>query len=183
MVDDPGDDGDEAVELGPQLLLVRRPDGAQEDLGVTEQRFQPAGPGNAGGRIGPAAQDAKDSGMAVITWDTPIPSAEGEDLFIAQVDFNEIGVVMADMALSILDEEGGQFAILSSTPDATNQNVWIAAFVEALTDEKMFTLSARSLTRTYTVCGPGGTRKSPCVPRPISEKPPNSGSPAASKTS
>jgi rhamnose transport system substrate-binding protein len=40
------------------------------------------------------------------------------------------------MALSILGEEGGQFAILSASPDAANQNAWIAAMEEALKDPK-----------------------------------------------
>ncbi len=91
---------------------------------------------NAGDQIGPVAQDARDSGMTVVTWDSPIPSSEGEDLFIAQVDFDETGTVMADMALSIMGEEGGQFAVLSASPDAANQNAWIASMEEALADEK-----------------------------------------------
>jgi rhamnose transport system substrate-binding protein len=33
---------------------------------------------------------------------------------------------MADMALSILGDAGGQFAVLSASPDAANQNAWIA---------------------------------------------------------
>jgi rhamnose transport system substrate-binding protein len=91
---------------------------------------------NAGDQIAPAAQAAIDSGATVVTWDSPIPSAEGEDVFIAQVDFDETGQVMADMALNIMGEEGGQFAILSASPDAANQNAWIAAMEEALTDDK-----------------------------------------------
>jgi rhamnose transport system substrate-binding protein len=91
---------------------------------------------NAGDQIGPAAQAARDAGMTVVTWDSPIPSAEGEQVFVAQVDFNETGVVMADMTLSILGAEGGKFAILSASPDAANQNAWIAAMKEALKDPK-----------------------------------------------
>ncbi len=87
---------------------------------------------NAGDQIAPAAVDAVESGMTVVTWDSPIPSAEGEQLFIAQVDFDETGKVMADMALSILGDDGGQFAILSASPDAANQNAWIAAMEEVL---------------------------------------------------
>ena len=87
---------------------------------------------NAGDQIVPAAQAAKDAGMTVVTWDSPIPSAEGEDVFIAQVDFDETGTVMADMALSIMGDEGGQFAVLSASPDASNQNAWIAALEEVL---------------------------------------------------
>ncbi len=55
---------------------------------------------------------------------------------MAQVDFDETGVVMADMALSILGDDGGQFAVLSASPDAANQNAWIAAMEEALKDSK-----------------------------------------------
>ena len=91
---------------------------------------------NAGDQIVPAVKAAKDAGAKVVTWDSPIPSAEGEDLFIAQVDFNETGTVMADMALSILGADGGKFAVLSASPDAANQNAWIASMKEALKDPK-----------------------------------------------
>ena len=91
---------------------------------------------NAGDQIGPAAQAARDSGMTVVTWDSPIPSAQGEQVFIAQVDFDETGKVMADMALDILGAGGGKFAVLSASPDAANQNAWIAALKEALKDPK-----------------------------------------------
>jgi rhamnose transport system substrate-binding protein len=91
---------------------------------------------NAGDQIAPAAQAARDAGITVVTWDSPIPSAEGEQVFVAQVDFNETGTVMADMALDILGEDGGQFAVLSASADAANQNAWIAAMEEALQDPK-----------------------------------------------
>jgi rhamnose transport system substrate-binding protein len=92
---------------------------------------------NAGDQIQPAVDDAAAAGIPVVAWDSPIPSGENESLFVAQVDFDETGVVMADMALNILGDEGGQFAILSATPDAANQNAWIAAMEEALAaDEK-----------------------------------------------
>jgi rhamnose transport system substrate-binding protein len=91
---------------------------------------------NAGDQIEPSVQSAVDAGVTVVTWDSPIPSAEGESVFVAQVDFDETGVVMADMALEILGDEGGQFAILSASPDAANQNAWIEAMEEALQDPK-----------------------------------------------
>ena len=96
---------------------------------------------NAGDQIAPAAQAARDAGMTVVTWDSPIPSAEGEQVFVAQVDFDETGTVMADMALSILGDDGGKFAVLSASPDAANQNAWIAALEEVLeTDDKYASL-------------------------------------------
>jgi rhamnose transport system substrate-binding protein len=93
---------------------------------------------NAGDELAPSAQAAADAGIPVVSWDSPIPSAEGESVFIAQVDFDETGLVMAEMALDILGADGGQFAILSATPEAANQNAWIAAMEEALTADDKF---------------------------------------------
>lgn len=93
---------------------------------------------NAGDQLAPAVQAAKEAGLTVVTWDSPIPSAEGEDVFIAQVDFDETGQVMADMALSILGAEGGQLAILSASPDAANQNAWNAAFQAVLESDPQY---------------------------------------------
>ena len=96
---------------------------------------------NAGDQIAPAAEAAQAAGTKVVSWDSPIPSAAGESFFIAQVDFDQTGVVMADMALSIMGAEGGEFAILSASPDAANQNAWIAALNEALKDPKYANLT------------------------------------------
>jgi rhamnose transport system substrate-binding protein len=89
---------------------------------------------NAGDQLAPALDAAQAAEQTIVTWDSPIPSGQGEDLFIAQVDFDETGRVMADMARSILGEEGGQFAVLSASPDAANQNAWIASMQEVLAE-------------------------------------------------
>jgi rhamnose transport system substrate-binding protein len=83
---------------------------------------------NAGDQIVPSAVAAQAAGTKVVTWDSPIPTGEGESVFVAQVDFTETGKVMADMARSILGPDGGNIAILSASPDAANQNAWIEAF-------------------------------------------------------
>src|SRR5262249_59743487 len=83
---------------------------------------------------GVAAANA--GGTKVVSWDSPIPDGKGEAFFVAQVDFTETGRVMADMALDILGPDGGKFAILSASPDAANQNAWIAAMKDALKDPK-----------------------------------------------
>ena len=88
-------------------FMTRRGDpGRRCDHGVEQRR----------GRTGTIGAVTADAGIPVVSWDSPIPSAEGESVFIAQVDFDETGQVMADMALEILGEDGGQFAILSATP-------------------------------------------------------------------
>ncbi|MCB0124050.1 MAG: substrate-binding domain-containing protein, partial [Caldilineaceae bacterium] len=48
------------------------------------------------------------------------------------------GKVMADMALNIIGEDGGQFAVLSASPDAANQNAWIAALQEVLENDDTY---------------------------------------------
>ena len=90
----------------------------------------------AGDQVEPAARQAADAGATVVSWDSPIPSGEGESVFISQVDFDETGKVMADLALEILGEQGGEYAILSAAPDAANQNAWIKAHEEAIKDPK-----------------------------------------------
>jgi rhamnose transport system substrate-binding protein len=96
---------------------------------------------NAGEQIQSGVDAATDADVSVVSWDSPIPSGDGESLFVAQVDFDETGVVMADMALEILGDEGGDFAILSASPDAANQNAWIKAMETALKDEKYANLN------------------------------------------
>ncbi len=92
---------------------------------------------NAGEQVTPAIQAARAKGISVVTWDSQIPSGQGEQVFVAQVDFDQTGKVMADMALDILGPNGGKFAILSASPDASNQNAWIAAMKNVLaTDPK-----------------------------------------------
>lgn len=90
---------------------------------------------NAGDQVAPAAEAAQKAGTKVVTWDSPIPSGKGESVFVAQVDFGSIGVVMADMANDVMGGSG-EFAVLSATPDAANQNAWIVAMKEALKGDK-----------------------------------------------
>jgi rhamnose transport system substrate-binding protein len=92
---------------------------------------------NAGDQIAPAAEAAQAAGTKVVTWDSPIPNGAGESFFVAQVDFAAIGVVMADMALE-LTGGAGEFAILSASPDAANQNAWIEAMKAALAGDAKY---------------------------------------------
>jgi rhamnose transport system substrate-binding protein len=91
---------------------------------------------NSGEQIAPALKAAHDKGITVVSWDSPIRSAQGEDVYVAQADFSTTGKVMADMALNILGPEGGRFAILSTFPDAPSQSAWIKGFEAVLKDPK-----------------------------------------------
>jgi rhamnose transport system substrate-binding protein len=86
---------------------------------------------NAGDQIAPAAEAAAAAGTKVVTWDSPIPNGAGEAFFVAQVDFGSIGTVMADMAFDLAGG-AGEVAILSASPDASNQNAWIEAMKGAM---------------------------------------------------
>jgi len=92
---------------------------------------------NAGDQIVPAAKAAQAKGTRIVTWDSPIPSGEGEDVSVAQVDFGSIGGVLADMAHSILGGKG-EMAVLSASPDAANQNAWIASMKETLAKDPKY---------------------------------------------
>jgi rhamnose transport system substrate-binding protein len=92
---------------------------------------------NIGDQLAPAVKAAHEKGIKIVTWDSQIPSGANEDVFVAQVDFNETGKVMADMALKILPN-GGKFAILSASPDASNQNAWIKAFHDLLKSDSKY---------------------------------------------
>jgi len=92
---------------------------------------------NAGEQVTPAILAARAKGITIVTWDSQIPSGRGEQVFVSQVDFDLTGKVLADMSLDILGPNGGNFAILSASPDASNQNSWIAAMKNVLaTDPK-----------------------------------------------
>ncbi|MBL9050688.1 MAG: rhamnose ABC transporter substrate-binding protein [Tabrizicola sp.] len=90
---------------------------------------------NAGDQIAATAEAAQAAGTKVVTWDSPIPNGAGESFFVAQVDFGSIGVVMADMAYDLAGG-AGEFAVLSASPDAANQNAWIDMMKEALKGDK-----------------------------------------------
>src|SRR5262249_38127080 len=87
--------------------------------------------------IVPALKDARGKGIKVVGWDSP-PAPDGRDVFIEQVDFNTAGQVMADMALDILGDNGGNFAVLSATADAANQNAWIASLKDTLAKDPKY---------------------------------------------
>jgi rhamnose transport system substrate-binding protein len=134
-----------AAELGnPTPLTFTGPTSANSVAGQIEQMTNAPTQGfdvvmlsnNAGDQIAPSAVAAQEAGTKVVTWDSPIPSAEGETFFVAQVDFNEIGTVLADLTLELAGPDGGQVAILSASPDAANQNAWNAAYEAALEDPK-----------------------------------------------
>ena len=129
-----------AAELGnPTELTFTGPTADNSVAGQIEQMTNAPTQGfdvvmlsnNSGDQISASAVAAQEAGVPVVTWDSSIPSGEGESVFVAQVDFNDIGGVLAGMVSELAGGEG-QVAILSASPDASNQNAWNAAFADAL---------------------------------------------------
>src|SRR3954464_11606929 len=72
----------------------------------------------------PALQKARSQGIKVVTYDSDTDPA-GRDLFINQAAAEDLGRSEVQLLAKQLGPEGGQIAILSATPNATNQNTWI----------------------------------------------------------
>jgi rhamnose transport system substrate-binding protein len=86
---------------------------------------------NSGADIVPAAKAAHDRGVTMVTWDFPIASGDGEDVYVAHIDVAQGGPVLAGMARSILPH-GGKLAVLSNSPDAPAPAAWVKGFEAAL---------------------------------------------------
>ncbi|WP_158887238.1 rhamnose ABC transporter substrate-binding protein [Amycolatopsis anabasis] len=73
--------------------------------------------------VAPALKTARAQGMKVVTLDSDV-AEDARDVFVNQVDSGEIAVKQVEL-LSKAIGGSGEFAILSATANATNQNTWI----------------------------------------------------------
>jgi rhamnose transport system substrate-binding protein len=71
----------------------------------------------------PALQKAMSAGIKVVTYDSDT-APQGRDLFINQANSEDLGRSEVQLLGKQLGYKG-QIAILSATPNATNQNTWI----------------------------------------------------------
>lgn len=78
--------------------------------------------GNDANAVAPALKRAAANGVRVISYDSDVAS-DARTLFVNQA----LGSSLAEMMLQSMNDMigDGKFAILSSTPTATNQNAWI----------------------------------------------------------
>ncbi len=77
-------------------------------------------------------ESAKAAGITVVSLDS---DARGSQLFINQAGVQEVAQVLVDAVYDMAGGEG-QFAVLSATSTATNQNSWIAGMEQIITDSK-----------------------------------------------
>ena len=73
----------------------------------------------------PSLNQARAAKIKVVTFDSDA-SKDCRDIFINQATTEGIGQSLAKMALDQAGAAGGEIAVLSATPNATNQNSWIA---------------------------------------------------------
>ncbi|MCV0425064.1 MAG: rhamnose ABC transporter substrate-binding protein [Roseibium sp.] len=79
--------------------------------------------GNDANAVAPALKRAMANGVRVISYDSDVVS-DARTLFINQAKGTSLAAMMLKSMSDMIGE--GEFAILSSTPTATNQNAWIA---------------------------------------------------------
>jgi rhamnose transport system substrate-binding protein len=72
----------------------------------------------------PALKKARAAGIKVVTYDSDTDPA-GRDLFINQAAAEDLGRSEVQLLAKQIGDGGGDIAILSATPNATNQNTWI----------------------------------------------------------
>ncbi len=79
-------------------------------------------------------EEAMEEGIVVSSFDSA-PNADSRQVFVNQAGTVAVGQALIDAVLDLTGGEG-QWAILSATSQAANQNAWIAAMEEIAKDEK-----------------------------------------------
>ncbi|MFV2198352.1 rhamnose ABC transporter substrate-binding protein [Nocardiopsis sp. LOL_012] len=82
----------------------------------------------------PALNEARDNGSAIVGYDS---NANCTDIFVNQSSDELIGTALVEMISEQIGGEG-TFAVLSATPNATNQNAWIAAMEEVMAENEEY---------------------------------------------
>jgi rhamnose transport system substrate-binding protein len=82
----------------------------------------------------PALQKAMSAGIKVVTYDSDT-APQGRDLFINQANSEDLGRSEVDLLGKQIGYKG-DIAILSATPNATNQNTWIKYMKDELKKSK-----------------------------------------------
>lgn len=91
---------------------------------------------NSPDALNQALDEAKAKGITVITVDADVAGNESHrDVAVLQTDFTKVGPSQVELLGSLIGYEG-DFAILSATTDAPNQNAWIATMKETLKQPK-----------------------------------------------
>ena len=85
----------------------------------------------------PSLTAARAAGIKIVGFDSS-PAKGAYDVFVNQVDFSGVGVLLDDWACELAPSCTGQFAILSAGATATNQNAWIALMKSTLASDPKY---------------------------------------------
>lgn len=131
----------EVIEAMGGTCIVRHPEQATADAQVSViQSLISQGvdsiaiAGNDENALQAALEEAMEAGIKVSCLDAKV-NADSRQVFVNQAGTQEIGKALMDAVYDIAGGEG-QWAILSATSQATNQNAWIEAMKSIMTDEK-----------------------------------------------
>ena len=122
----------EVIEAAGGTCIVQNPESATADAQITViQSLISQGvdsiaiAANDANALASVCQEAMDAGIQVLTLDSDVNSATRKT-FCNQAGVQEVGQALIDAVYDIAGGEG-QYAILSATSQATNQNAWIEA--------------------------------------------------------
>ena len=101
---------------------------------VSQQVDMIAISGNDANAVAPALKRAAQQGLKVVSYDSDVSPA-ARSLFFNQAKGDSLAEMMIESMGQMIGYEG-DFAILSATPTATNQNAWIAYIKDKLKDPK-----------------------------------------------
>ncbi|MDR3475082.1 MAG: rhamnose ABC transporter substrate-binding protein [Devosia sp.] len=92
--------------------------------------------GNDANAVAPALKRAIKQGVRILSYDSDV-AVDARALFINQAKGDSLAEMMLESMAQLIGNEG-EFAILSSTPTATNQNAWIDFMKAKLAKEPKF---------------------------------------------
>ena len=92
--------------------------------------------GNDANAVAPALSRARNEGIHVISYDSDV-AADARTVFVNQVKGESLAEMMLVSMHDLIGGEG-EFAILSSTPTATNQNAWIEIMKGMIADDPTY---------------------------------------------
>jgi len=131
----------EVIEAEGGTCIVKQPEAATAEAQITminelvaQNVDNIAIAGNDYDALQPALEVAMEKGIKVSSFDANV-NPESRLTFVNQAGVDEIGHTLMEAVLDISDSEG-QWAILSATSQATNQNAWIEAMKRVMEDEK-----------------------------------------------
>ncbi len=122
----------EVIEAAGGNVIVQNPESATADAQITviqslisQNVDSIAIAANDANALASVCQQARDAGIHVVTLDSDV-NAAARETFCNQAGVQEVGQALIDAVYDIAGGEG-QYAILSATSQATNQNAWIDA--------------------------------------------------------